>query len=81
VTPVIYLDGGIGFGAAGERQGIVIGEAVTSRAAVASSMRAIAGVTGAAWCRWMTIEDALEAARGIAGDHRWRARSGCVRRW
>ena len=31
---VIDLDGGIGFRAAGERQGIVIGDAVTRRAAV-----------------------------------------------
>src|SRR6185436_13617435 len=32
--PVIDLDGGIGFGAAGERQGIVIGDAIARRAAV-----------------------------------------------
>ena len=32
--PVIDLDGGIGFRAAGERQGIVIGDAVAHRAAV-----------------------------------------------
>src|SRR6185436_3568088 len=32
--PVIDLDGGIGFGAAAERQGIVVGDAVANRAAV-----------------------------------------------
>src|SRR4029078_1694062 len=32
--PVIDLDGGIGFGACRERQGVVIGDAVANRAAV-----------------------------------------------
>src|SRR4029078_263991 len=43
--PVIDLDGGIGFRTAGERQGIVIGDAVANRAAVGRER-------GNAWDHW-----------------------------
>ena len=48
---VIDLDGGIGFGAAGERQGIVIGDAIASRAAVGRVRGNRRGDRGR-WCRW-----------------------------
>ena len=48
---VIDLDRGIGFRAAGERQGIVIGDAVASRAAVGRVRGNRRGDRGR-WCRW-----------------------------
>ena len=59
---VIDLDGGIGFRAAGERQGIVIGDAVARRAAVGRVRRQSPGLTGA--CR---INGDAERTRGRAG--------------
>ena len=48
---VIDLDRGIGFGAAGERQGIVIGDAIARRAAVGRVRGNRRGDRGS-WCRW-----------------------------
>ena len=48
---VIDLDRGIGFRAAGERQGIVIGDAVARRAAVGRVRGNRSGRPGR-WCRW-----------------------------
>ena len=48
---VIDLDRGIGFRAAGERQGIVIGDAVARRAAVGRERGNRRGDRGR-WCRW-----------------------------
>ena len=75
---VIDLDGGIGFRAAGERQGIVIGDAVARRAAVGrvrGNRRADRG---------RCVDGDAERTRGragIAGHIGGGGASGCGRRW
>ena len=59
--PVIDLDGGIGFRAAGERQGIVIGDAVTRRAAVGRERGNRRGDRGAG------VDGDAERTRGRTG--------------
>ena len=75
---VIDLDRGIGFRAAGERQGIVIGDAIANRAAVGRVRGNRRGDRGTG------VDGDAERTRGragIAGDIGGGGASGCGRRW